>query len=326
MKVKAGKDIVDVIRLAYTAGKPVLLEGRHGIGKSNLIEQAAKELGISCIVRDLSLMEPPDLTGLPIQDNGRTRYAPPSFLPEGGKGLLVFEELNRADRYMMAPCLTLLTSKTLNDYTLPEGWLCIAAINPASEGYDTAELDPALLSRFLRVEIVSDAQSWLEWAKNEGIHHSVLRFVSQTPDIFASDSSNTRSWSYVSDMLKAYEAQGVENENLLVTAIAGLIGEPLAVAFIQSSMREENAIPAEMILTEYEKHRPMIQHWVQTKKMDLLVSTANGVQIALQNVDTAMKIAKTEVLVQNLETFLSDLPADIAKKLRKACKQVGALK
>ena len=325
MKVKAGKDIVDVIRLAYSAGKPVLLEGKHGVGKSNLIEQAAKELGIGCIVRDLSLMEPPDLIGLPVQDNGRTRYAPPSFLPDSGKGLLVFEELNRADRYMMAPCLQLLTARTLNDYTLPEGWLCVAAINPASEGYDTAELDPALLSRFLRVEIVSDPQSWLAWAQTEGIHHSVLRFVSQTPDIFASDSSNPRSWSYVSDMLKAYESQGVENENLLVTAISGLIGEPLAVAFIQSSMREEHTIPAEMILTEYEKHRPMVQHWVQTKKMDLLISTANGVQIALQNVDTALKIAKTEIPAQNLETFLTDLPADIAKRLRKACKQSGAL-
>jgi hypothetical protein len=326
MKVKAGKDIVDVIRLAYTAGKPVLLEGKHGIGKSNLIEQAAKELGISCIVRDLSLMEPPDLIGLPVQCNGRTKYSPPSFLPETGKGLLVFDEFSRCDRQMMAPFFQLLTFRTLNDYTLPEGWLCVAACNPASDGYDTAELDPALLSRFLKVEVIANCQSWLEWAKNEGIHHSVLRFVSQTPDIFAADSSNPRSWSYVSDMLKAYESQGVENENLLVTAISGLIGEPLAVAFIQSSMREENSIPAEMILTEYEKHRPMIQHWVQTKKMDLLISTANGVQIALQNVDTAMRIAKTEVLTQNLETFLSDLPADIAKKLRKASKQSGALK
>jgi hypothetical protein len=326
MKVKAGKDIVDVIRLAYSANKPVLLEGKHGIGKSNLIEQAARELGIECIVRDLSLMEPPDLIGLPIQDKGRTRYAPPSFLPDSGKGLLVFEELNRADRYMMAPCLQLLTARTLNDYMLPEGWLCVAAINPASDGYDTAELDPALLSRFLRVEIVSDPQSWLEWAKQGGIHHSVLRFVGQTNDIFASDSSNPRSWSYVSDMLRAYEEQGIENENLLVTAIAGLIGEPLAVAFVQSSMREENTIPAEMILTEYEKHRPMVQHWCQNKKVDLLVSTANGVQIALQNVDTALRVGKAEAFTINLKNFISDLPADIAKRLVKGCKQVGVLK
>ena len=154
MKVKSGQAVIDAIKLAYAAGKPVLLEGRHGVGKSQLIEQAASDLGIDCIVRDLSLLEPTDLVGLPLNVNGRTKYSPPSFLPDDGKGLLVFEELNRSEKYMMAPCLQLLTARTLNDYSLPKGWLCVAAINPASDGYDTSQLDPALLSRFVRIEII----------------------------------------------------------------------------------------------------------------------------------------------------------------------------
>jgi hypothetical protein len=325
MKVKSGKAVMDAIRLAYAAKKPVLLEGRHGVGKSQLIEQAARELGIECIVRDLSLMEPPDLIGLPRQENGRTKYSPPSFLPDSGKGLLVFEELNRSEKYMMAPCLQLLTARTLNDYRLPDGFMCVAAINPASEGYDTQELDSALLSRFVRIEIVPDVKSWLAWGKDAGVHHSALKFVSQTPDIFAAAESNPRSWAYASDVLKAYEQQGIDDENLLVVMLAGVIGESLAVAFVQASLRDEESIPADAILKEYENARSTIQHWVRNRRVDLLNSTAHGVMISLQSVDTAAAVANMETQGRNLDAFINDLPADIGKKVKKAAKQTGAM-
>lgn len=325
MKVRSGKEVIEAIKLAYAAGKPVLLEGRHGVGKSNLIEQAASELGIDCIVRDLSLMEPPDLIGLPSQNEGRTCYLPPAFLPDSGKGLMVFEELNRAEKYMQAPCLQLLTARTLNDYKLPIGWLCVAAINPASSGYDTTELDPALLSRFVRIEVVADPKSWLAWGESAGIHESVLSFVRQTPDIFAASESNPRAWAYASDVMKVYEAQQQDDENLLTVTLAGIIGESLAVAFVQATLREEESIPANEVIHHYEKARSRILHWVRNKKLDLLNATAHNVLVALQNVDVVNKVNTMATPGRNLETFLGDLPADIAKQVRKIAKQTGAL-
>lgn len=325
MKVKAGQNVIDAIKLAYYAGKPVLLEGVHGVGKSQLIEEAAKALGIGFIVRDLSLMEPPDLIGLPESKDGRTSYAPPSFLPDNGTGLLAFEELNRSDKYMMAPCLQLLTAGTLNDYTLPKGWLCIAAINPSSDGYDTNELDPALVSRFIRIEVEADVKTWVTWAENNGVHYSVIKFVSQTPDIFVASDSNPRSWTYVSDVLKAYEQQRMDDENLLTVTVAGLVGESLSIAFVQSSLRDEDTIAAESILKSYHKFRPMVKNWVSKKRIDLLNSTAHGVMIALQNIDTVAKVKTSALSTGNLEAFITDLPAEIAKKVSKASKQSGAL-
>jgi len=326
MKVKAGQAVVDVIKLSYAAGKPVLLEGRHGIGKSQIIEQAARELGIDCIVRDLSLMEPPDLIGLPHTEGGRTSYSPPSFLPDGGKGLLVFEELNRSEKYMMAPCLQLLTARTLNDYRLPDGWLCVAAINPSSEGYDTAELDPALLSRFVRVEMISDLKSWLQWGDSAGIHADVLHFVSKTPDIFVAAESNPRSWSYVSDLFKAYEKQGVENEALLLTMVSGLVGNSLALAFVQSSLCEEQPISSDYIFKSYGKYRSGVRNWVAKKRIDLLNATAHGVILALQDHDVAVRVEERAGPSRNLGLFIKDLPADIGRKLKRVALESGAIK
>jgi MoxR-like ATPase len=128
--VAAGRPLIDAIKQCFAANRSPLLVGRHGVGKSAVLAQAARELGGRCISRDLSLMEPPDLVGMPRLDGKVTRYLPPAFLPTKGRGLIVFEELNRCPNYMRAPCLQLLTDRSLNDYRLPPGWLPAAAINP----------------------------------------------------------------------------------------------------------------------------------------------------------------------------------------------------
>src|SRR5689334_8426044 len=76
-----GPRVEAVLEVAYRARRAVLLEGPTGIGKSELVTQVAKKLGIACTVLDLSLLEPPDLVGLPVIEEGRTRYALPRFLP-----------------------------------------------------------------------------------------------------------------------------------------------------------------------------------------------------------------------------------------------------
>ena len=95
--VKVGRPLVEFIRLCIKADTPPLLVGGPGVGKSAILEQAAEDCGIDFITRDLSLLEPPDLVGIPKVKNGITTYAPPSWLPRAGRrgGLIVFEELNR---------------------------------------------------------------------------------------------------------------------------------------------------------------------------------------------------------------------------------------
>src|SRR5262249_11347913 len=125
-----GPVVKRVLELAYRARRPVLLEGPTGIGKSEIVAQVADDLRIGKVVLALSLLEPPDPVGLPVIEDGRSRYAPPRFLPTEGAGILILEELNRAERYIQQPALQLLTARRLHEYELPEGWLACAAINP----------------------------------------------------------------------------------------------------------------------------------------------------------------------------------------------------
>src|SRR5256885_10644666 len=106
--VPVGERAAAGLALAARSRRATLLEGPTGIGKSELVRQVAQSLGVGFAVLDLSLLEPPDLVGLPVLADGRTAYATPTSLPTGGAGILLLEELNRADRPGQQPALHLL--------------------------------------------------------------------------------------------------------------------------------------------------------------------------------------------------------------------------
>lgn len=51
--LKAGRPVIEVILLCHRANRPVMLVGPHGIGKSEILAQAAREAGIGYVCRDL---------------------------------------------------------------------------------------------------------------------------------------------------------------------------------------------------------------------------------------------------------------------------------
>jgi MoxR-like ATPase len=312
MATKAGRPLIALTGLCYAAMRPVLLVGRHGVGKSAILEQAAQELGIGFLVRDLSLMEPPDLVGLPKMDESVTRFLPPAFLPTTGRGLLVFEELNRCERFMRAPCLQLLTSRSLNDYMLPPGWLPVAAINPDDAGYEVEQLDSALSSRFVVIDVEPDLEEWLHWARAGGIHPDVTAYVASDPAIFKEPQSNPRSWSYVSDLLRATDAR--TSQELVREAVAGLVGRPRMVAFFRSRSRghraDDTPLTADEVLKGYPRHRARLRAWRDAGRLDLVEGSSLAIRKRLQARKDYDLVRAKRTAWKNLGTFLGDLPGD----------------
>ena len=283
LTIKVGWPLVEQVKLSYAANLPLLLIGRHGVGKSESLKAAAAELGIDFLCRDLSLMEPPDLIGLPVPDEDVTRFRPPSFLPRDGKGLLVFEELNRCDKHMRSPCLQLLTDRSLNDYRLPSGWLPMACINPASddEAYDVDELDPALLSRFVQVKVQPDVKEWLTWAGENGVHPAVLDYIAADGTVFDSSVSNPRAWKYTSDLVHAATESQAPRETLRA-GIMGLVGDKRGTVFLRTLKDKVRSLTAEQILSSYASYRLQFQGLIRNGQLDLVKAATMSVQKYLQ--------------------------------------------
>src|SRR3954449_7166310 len=84
--VPVGGPLDAVLDVVYAAGQTPLLAGGTGVGKSTRLEDYAGGNEWGCVALDLSLMEPPDLVGLPPLDGEVTRYLPPETLPTEADG------------------------------------------------------------------------------------------------------------------------------------------------------------------------------------------------------------------------------------------------
>lgn len=313
--VKIGRQLQDNIRLAYAADRSTLLIGHTGTGKSESLEQAARNLGIGYEPFDLSIMEPVELVGMPLIRRNRTVYAPPARLPRKGRGIIVFEELNRAPRYVLAPTLELLTARRLNDYRLPKGWVPCAAINPDDEGYVVDVLDRALMARFMVLNVVPDLPNWLAWAEKHDIHQAVQRFVREAAKIFDPDVSSPRSWHYVSKVLHAFE-RGKFKRNTLLAAVAGEVGDRLAHAFLRIYRGNGGGVPSgDVVVAAYSKARAWILSMVKAGNTGALESLCHSALLHLQDPGGEEKARASRRQTANLRRLLDDLPAPFRKKI-----------
>jgi len=69
----------DLLSVLFRAGLPVLLKGAPGVGKSDLVEQAAARIGAALILSHPVVADPTDAKGLPWPDRGERA----TFLPFG---------------------------------------------------------------------------------------------------------------------------------------------------------------------------------------------------------------------------------------------------
>src|SRR5690606_38337971 len=148
-------------------------------------------------------------------------YALPRFLPQGGAGILMLEELNRAERYIQQPALQLLTARSLHEYVLPEGWTCFAAINPENGDYQVTPLDAALRARFLQLPVRADRAIWLAWASANGVHPAVIALARAHERIF--ESVPPRSFTHAAQVLSAMQPQELADAVLVRDVLAGYL-------------------------------------------------------------------------------------------------------
>ena len=73
------KTFTQIVEHVTNVKKPVLLRGRHGIGKSTVVYQYANKIGSPVVERRASQMTEGDLVGLPIVDGNSTKFNPPDW-------------------------------------------------------------------------------------------------------------------------------------------------------------------------------------------------------------------------------------------------------
>jgi len=176
------KTFLKVAPLVTQVRKPILLRGRHGVGKSQIVYQLAESLGLPVVERRASQMTEGDLIGLPSVDAGRTSWNPPDWFKDACEQpvVLFLDEVDRATIEVRQGIFELTDSRKLNGHNLHEDTLIFAAINGGEHGaqYQVGDMDPAELDRWTVFDVEPSIEDWLEWGK-ENISQVIWDFVNQ---------------------------------------------------------------------------------------------------------------------------------------------------
>lgn len=235
-------------RIAPVRQRPLLLMGPPGVGKTQIIEQAAQECGVALVSYTITHHTRQSAVGLPFilkKSYGGKEYSVTEYtmseiiasvydkMESTGlrEGILFIDEINCVSETLAPTMLQFLQGKTFGNQKVPEGWIIVTAGNPPEYNRSVREFDIVTLDRVRRIEVEPDFAVWKEYAYRRAIHGAILSYleirrenfyrIETTADgiVFAT----ARGWEDLSEMLGVCETLKLP------------IGQDLVLQYIQNA-------------------------------------------------------------------------------------------
>lgn len=215
--------------------RPVFLIGAPGIGKTAIMSSIASELNIGYIGYTITHHTRQSAIGLPFiaqKEYGGKTYSVTEYtmseivasvyeaIEKQGKkeGILFIDEINCVSETLAPAMLELLQRKKFGPHKIPDGWILTAAGNPEEYNKSVNELDMVTLDRVKKIVVEPDYDAFKTYAYNNGIHDSVISFLSLNNQyLFKAERSASgfyfvtpRGWEDLSTAIREYERLKIE--------------------------------------------------------------------------------------------------------------------
>jgi hypothetical protein len=315
------KTFVSLAPSVSAARLPVLLRGRHGIGKSQVVYQIAGSLGLPVIERRASQMTEGDLVGLPSIEGNRTTFNPPDWFKMACEepAVLFLDEVDRATLEVRQGIFELTDSRKLNGHHLHADTLIFAAINGGEHGesYQVNEMDPAELDRWSVWDLEPTTEDWLAWGK-ENVDGLIWDFINQNRAHLEHNGDiepnkrypSRRSWKRLNDVL--VQAEALEASPAMFNLAQSFVGFEAAVALNDFAKNYERVVTVDQLL--------------KGERTDALAAFSLNEHCALVEKIEAEETCKRELTedeVGNLANYFTTLPSEAAMKLWGVISQGG---
>lgn len=213
--------------------RPVLLLGAPGIGKTQIMEQAARECGVALVSYTITHHTRQSAIGLPFiskKEYGGKEYSATEYtmseivasvydrMKETGlkEGILFIDEVNCVSETLAPAMLQFLQCKSFGNHEIPEGWVIVAAGNPPEYNKSVREFDVVTLDRVKKISVKPDYQAWKEYAYHENMHPAILAYLELRNNCFYQMETTIdgkqfvtpRGWEDLSRMMSVYEDLG----------------------------------------------------------------------------------------------------------------------
>jgi MoxR-like ATPase len=237
-----------------------LLLSPPGVGKSEMVYQAAAEAGLPCRSLLGTQIAPEDVSGIPRIVGERSVFCPPRvLLPETPEPFCLFlDELPACAPDVQKAFYSLLLERRLGEHPLPAGTWVVSAGNRVQDRALVRALSSALINRVSILNVRVDVQEWLDWALANRVRADVLNFISYMPDalmrpvpVEPQPFSTPRAWTLLSRGLDLAEAAGILTRELRRALAFGRVSAEDAAVFCALA---EESIQRMQPLTHYIEH------------------------------------------------------------------------
>ena len=304
--------------------KPVLIRGRHGIGKSETVYQVAKAMGLPVVERRASQMTEGDLLGLPdnrdVVINGikATTFNPPDWFVTACTEpvVLFFDEIDRATMEVRQGLFELTDSRKINGHYLHDGTVILGAVNGGEHGaqYQVGEFDPAELDRWTVFDLEPTTEDFLHWAKGkvddmvwDFINHNHKHLI-HTDDYEPNKVYPTpRSWVRFDECVVSgglLDKTDQECNAIIFNLAQGFVGLEGAVAFVDFRKNYDRQVTIEDLLDQGRFDK--VKNWGINEHLAMVEK--------IENKDILTE-RMSIVRIQNIVDYLDLMPSECAMKL-----------
>lgn len=234
--------LASFLAAAIPAKHNILITGAPGLGKSDIVSQAAEAAGADLILSHPAVSDPTDAKGLPwVGADGQSA----TFLPFGdlakamkAEKLTVWflDDFGQATAATQSSFMQLLLAREVNGKRLSDHVMFVAATNRRTDRANVQGVLEPVKSRFASiVELNADLDDWTTWAFSHNIPAELVAFLRFKTELLSAfqasadltNSPTPRTWSNVAKLLALRLPTDLQYE-----AIKGAVGEGAAGEFM----------------------------------------------------------------------------------------------